>query len=152
MNHEHPNPGSTSRLSLPVGSSPATAEVDPVCHMTVEPATAAGSHVHAGKPYYFCSTHCLHKFRADPGRYLAPPTTTLEEGPNPELVDMSRRFRVGLALSLPIFVAAMGMMVAPHVFHPYQGILNWVQLILATPVVFYAGWPFFERAWASVVH
>jgi Cu+-exporting ATPase len=86
------------------------------------------------------------------GMALEPRTTTLEEGPNPELVDMSRRFRVGLALSLPIFVAAMGMMVAPHVFHPYLGVLNWVQLVLATPVVFYSGWPFFERAWASVVH
>src|SRR5690348_14378366 len=83
MNHEHPKPGSTSRMSLPLGSSPATAEVDPVCHMTVEPATAAGSHVHAGKPYYFCSTHCLNKFRADPGRYLAPPVSTSPPPPEP---------------------------------------------------------------------
>src|SRR5260221_7299567 len=47
-------------------------EIDPVCGMTVDPASAAGSVEHGGKTYYFCSTHCVEKFRADPERYLAP--------------------------------------------------------------------------------
>jgi Cu+-exporting ATPase len=46
--------------------------IDPVCGMTVEPATAAGSHTHAGQTYYFCSKHCLARFAADPARFLAP--------------------------------------------------------------------------------
>src|ERR1039457_5163050 len=45
---------------------------DPICGMDVEPATAAGSHVHDGQTYYFCSTHCLAEFRADPTRYIQP--------------------------------------------------------------------------------
>src|SRR5215471_8670574 len=47
-------------------------EIDPVCGMTVDPASAAGSIDHAGKTYYFCSKHCVQKFRADPDKYLAP--------------------------------------------------------------------------------
>ena len=50
----------------------AGGERDPVCGMTVQPATAAGSHAHAGKTYYFCCQGCLEKFRADPVRYLSP--------------------------------------------------------------------------------
>jgi len=50
----------------------ATAAIDPVCHMTVDPATAAGSVEHDGQTYYFCSTHCLHKFKADPLAFLNP--------------------------------------------------------------------------------
>src|SRR5262245_1385163 len=46
--------------------------IDPVCGMTVEPASAAGSHIHAGQTYYFCSKHCLARFAADPERFLAP--------------------------------------------------------------------------------
>ena len=46
--------------------------IDPVCGMTVEPASAAGSHTHAGETYYFCSRHCLEQFKADPQRYLGP--------------------------------------------------------------------------------
>jgi len=46
--------------------------IDPVCGMTVDPASAAGSHTHAGETFYFCSHHCLERFKADPQRYLAP--------------------------------------------------------------------------------
>lgn len=49
-------------------------ERDPVCGMTVQPATAAGSYVHAGKTYYFCCQGCLEKFRVDPARYVSPAT------------------------------------------------------------------------------
>ena len=72
-------------------------------------------------------------------------------GPNPELVDMQRRFWIGLALTVPVFVLEMG----SHLFgwdHYIPGqVSNWVQLVLATPVVLWAGWPFFERGWRSVL-
>src|SRR5262245_35765579 len=57
----------------PPPSAPATVEpaIDPVCGMTVDPRTAAGSFVHRGRTYWFCSTGCLERFRADPERYLA---------------------------------------------------------------------------------
>ena len=54
--------------SQPAAASPAK---DPVCGMTVDPKTAAGQHQHGGKTYYFCSTHCLDKFRADPNKYVS---------------------------------------------------------------------------------
>ncbi len=84
------------------------------------------------------------------GMALEPELATADAGPNPELADMTRRFWIGLALTLPVFVLEMGshltdlhMLIAPQVS-------NWVQLVLATPVVLWAGWPFFERGWASV--
>jgi Cu+-exporting ATPase len=187
--------------------APAAAQVDPVCGMTVDPATAAGSAEYEGRRYFFCSPHCLARFQADPRRYLggAPPspaptpapagsrveyscpmhpevvsdhpgacpkcgmaleprTVTLEEGPNPELVDMSRRFWVGVALTVPLLLVAM-----TPILHwlaqvvptwtgltPYLAILAgsgrpWLELVLATPVVFWCGWPFFQRAWVSLV-
>ena len=216
------------------GAAPAGSPVlDPVCGMTVDPATAAGSATYEGRTYHFCSPRCLERFRADPGRYVggsstrpatpsAPPddggtvstcpmhpevrqdhpgvcpkcgmalepaavtepvtkveytcpmhpqivrdqpgscpicgmaleprTVTVEAGPNPELADMSRRFWVGVVLSLPVFLIAMADMLPGQPLHPYLAVLNWVQLALATPVVLWCGWPFFERAWASVLH
>ena len=84
------------------------------------------------------------------GMALEPLDVTAEQGPNPELIDMTRRFWIGLALALPVFVLEMG----GHVFGWHHAIpptlSNWVQLVLATPVVLWAGWPFFERAWQSV--
>jgi Cu+-exporting ATPase len=80
-------------------------------------------------------------------------TVTAEEGPNPELVDMSRRFWVSAALSLPVVVLAMAALIPGQPLHflDMQAV-NWVQLVLATPVVFWCGWPFFERAWTSVLN
>jgi Cu+-exporting ATPase len=83
------------------------------------------------------------------GMALEPRMVTLEEGPNPELVDMTRRFWSGLVLGFPVFVIAMADMIPGNPLHNYAGPLNWFQLILATPVVVWCGWPFFERAWAS---
>ncbi len=85
------------------------------------------------------------------GMALEPLDATAEAGPNHELIDMTRRFWIGLALSLPVVVLEMG----GHVFDlahivPPQ-ISNWIQLVLSTPVVLWAGWPFFQRGWASVV-
>ena len=86
------------------------------------------------------------------GMALEPRTAAAEEGPNPELVDMSRRFWIGLVPSLLLLILDMGPMIwgSPHFLEMQAG--NWVQLILATPVVWWCGWPFFERAWASVIH
>ncbi len=88
------------------------------------------------------------------GMALEPRTVTLEELENPELADMMRRFWVSLALSAPILVMTMVEMVSGKgAMHLVSGRLAvWVQLALATPVVLWGGWPFFERAWASVIH
>ncbi len=61
------------RKSLPMMQPAHQGEIDPVCRMTVQPATAAGSYEYGGKKYYFCATRCLEKFRAEPDYYLIPP-------------------------------------------------------------------------------
>jgi len=207
--------------------------IDPVCDMTVDPDDAAGTVVHRGETYYFCSSWCVDQFRADPEKYLQPNrdasatspapagttyfcpmdvevrqdhpgacpkcgmaleadlsspdaltkleytcpmhpeivrsqpgacpicgmaleprTVVLEDVPNPELVDMTRRFKVSLLLSSPVVVLAM----ADMLFGAGLGgrvdlrVTNWIGLLLGTPVVLWAGWPFFERAWASIVN
>jgi Cu+-exporting ATPase len=87
------------------------------------------------------------------GMALEPRTVTAEEGPNPELVDMTRRFKWGLVLGLPVFLIAMADMLPGRPLHAFDmRLLNWVQLALATPVVLWCGWPFFQRAWQSVIH
>ncbi|HEY0113371.1 MAG TPA: heavy metal translocating P-type ATPase [Allosphingosinicella sp.] len=172
-------------------SAAASAEVvkDPVCGMTVDPATTAHHHEVEGTTYHFCSAGCRTKFIADPHRYLhpgdaaaaedvpegaiwtcpmhpeirqvgpgscpicgmalEPEMPSLEEGPNPELVDMSRRFWISAALSVPLFVLVMGAELFGWHWLPMR-IAVWVQLALATPVVLWGGWPFFERGWASL--
>jgi Cu+-exporting ATPase len=85
------------------------------------------------------------------GMALEPKGVALDDGPNPELIDMSWRFWWGLGLTVPVFVLAMGDMV-PGLTHSWSGpTLNWVQLLVTTPVVFWCGWPFFQRAWTSLV-
>jgi len=223
--------------SLPVVTSlPATADakhIDPVCGMTVVPEKAAGSYDHHGKTYHFCSTHCLHKFEANPdaflqaqtrvimtpppalvgvkyicpmdaevvsdkpgacpkcgmalepampaapltkveytcpmhpeiirdepgncpicGMALEPRTVMLEEPPNAELTDMTRRFWWSVALSLPVLLLAMSEMIpgqpVQHALSPR--LINWLQFALSTPVVLWGGWPFFQRGWASIIN
>lgn len=80
------------------------------------------------------------------GMALEPETVSVETGPNPELIDMTRRFWIGLALTVPVVVLEMG----PHLVPARLSTL--LQFVFATPVVLWAGWPFFVRAWASVVH
>src|SRR5580704_591125 len=87
------------------------------------------------------------------GMALEPETVTAEEGENPELADMTRRLWVGAALTLPL-LAVMISDLLPGM--PLQRMmpgrmLGWVELALATPVVLWCGWPFFERGWASIV-
>jgi Cu+-exporting ATPase len=83
------------------------------------------------------------------GMALEPVEPTLEEGPNLELIDMSRRFWICALLSVPLVILAMGgELVGWHPL-PMRSSM-WVQLALSTPVVLWGGWPFFERGWASL--
>ena len=164
-------------------------EIDPVCGMKVDPATAKHRHSHEGMAYYFCSAKCRAKFMANPGQYvkpmpqlvapvpagaiytcpmhpqirqsgpgscpicgmaLEPELASAQSGPNAELADMTRRFWIGLGLSVPVLVLEMG----GHLTGLRDWLggqpSNWIQLVLATPVVLWAGWPFFERGWNSL--
>jgi len=83
------------------------------------------------------------------GMALEPEMPAMQAGPNPESVDMRRRFSIGLALALPVLALEMG----GHLFNLHwlsQQASHWVQFALATPVVLWAGWPFFVRGWRSV--
>jgi P-type Cu+ transporter len=84
------------------------------------------------------------------GMALEPELVAADSGPNPELADMTRRFWIGLVLTLPVLALEMG----GHLFDLHRFIppaaSNWLQLALATPVVLWAGWPFFVRGWASL--
>ncbi len=229
-------PGKKKSLPMMMSAQPApeNGEIDPVCGMTVQPATAAGSYEYRGKKYYFCATRCLEKFSADPEYYVAPPeqripkavsvpasgsvkyvcpmdpevletkpgacpkcgmalepadvtaastrteytcpmhpeivqanpgncsicgmaleprTVTAEEV-NPELVDMTRRFWQSVILGAPILALMISeMMPGRPLQHLFSGrALVWFQFVLATPVVIWAGWPLFERAWVSLVN
>ena len=85
------------------------------------------------------------------GMALEPLMVTAESGPNPELVDMTRRFWIGLVITLPIFGLEMGGHLANlHMLLGKQA-SNWTQLLLATPVVLWAGWPFFVRGFQSLL-
>src|SRR6516165_9756636 len=163
---------------------------DPVCGMSVDPATSKHRFEHKGETFHFCSAGCRTKFEADPAKYLEKKTTapanvpagtiytcpmhpqirqvgpgtcpicgmalepevaSLEAEPNPELTDMTLRFWIGALLSVPPVVLEMG----GHLAGPHKWIdpalSNWIQLVFATPVVLWAGWPFFVRGWQSLV-
>jgi Cu+-exporting ATPase len=128
----------------------------PKCGMALEPAAPSAPSV---KTEYVCPMH-PEIVRDEPGSCpicgmaLEPRTVTLEDAPNPELVAMTRRFWISAALSLPLFIVAMSDMLPGQ---PLQHIvstrlLTWIQFLLATPVVLWCGWPFFERGWHSVVN
>lgn len=197
-------------ISLP-GASAAPKALDPVCGMTVDPATAKLHTEHAGTTYYFCSRGCFEKFSADPAKYLAAsgaqagashgscchhggdkPKTAPAQGaiasgqytcpmhpeivrdgpgdcpicgmalepmlvaasdePNAEFVDMTRRFWICAALTVPLVALAMTRMFFAAQFHAWfpGRTLPLVELALATPVVAWGGWPFFVRAWRSI--
>ena len=163
---------------------------DPVCGMSVDPATAKHRTMYEGERVFFCSDRCRERFEAEPRRYIAkaaePPEPApagtiytcpmdpeirqvgpgtcpicgmaLEpempgeaEEPNPELVDFKHRLWIGGALTLPVFLLEMGghfvdlhRLIAPST-------ANRVELVLASPVVLWAGAPFFVRGWRSLV-
>jgi Cu+-exporting ATPase len=85
------------------------------------------------------------------GMALEPEMPTANSGPNPELADMTRRFWIGLALALPVMALDMG----AHIFGAHNWVeprlSNYIQFAFATPVVLWAGWPFFVRGWQSLV-
>ncbi len=190
----------SAKISLNL-TSPPPAAIDPVCGMSVDPATAPAKLDHDGKTYYFCAISCSRKFAADPGKYLGtaegtrgltplgsphtplgaakvvryvcpmdpeivqdhpgacpkcgmalePEAQAEVEEANPELADMSRRFWIGLMLSVPIFVLALGDMLPGQPLHLVNMQLgNWLQMFFAIPVVWWCGWPFYQRAWVSV--
>jgi Cu+-exporting ATPase len=86
------------------------------------------------------------------GMALEPERVSLDEGPNVELIDMTRRFYTAAIFGSPVMLLAMIGMVAPDFVHHISGWMNWVQLGLSIPVVFWAGAPLFARGWASIVH
>ncbi|MGA8224389.1 MAG: heavy metal translocating P-type ATPase [Candidatus Acidiferrales bacterium] len=88
------------------------------------------------------------------GMALEPRTATADEAENPELASMTRRFWASVALTVPVLVLGMSDLIPGQ---PIQKLLfmrsiGWLELLLATPVVLWAGWPFFERGWASLVN
>jgi Cu+-exporting ATPase len=86
------------------------------------------------------------------GMALEPVVATGEQGDSPELRDMTRRFRIGLVLTVPVFLLEMGAHVSDigHLIGAQTS--NWVQMVVGTPVVLWAGWPFFVRGWQSLVN
>ena len=185
---------------------------DPVCGMSVDPARAKASEVHAGNTYYFCSAGCADRFRATPEKYLAakapaqpqtpgtsaqlsahaiepaaaappsgneytcpmhpeivrsgpgacpicgmalePRTAAVEEGKNPELASMTGRFWVSAALTIPVLFLGMSDLIPGRPVQHFLSMhaIGWIELVLATPVVLWGGWPFFGRGWASLVN
>jgi Cu+-exporting ATPase len=83
------------------------------------------------------------------GMALEPMTITADQGPNPELVDMTRRLWLAAVLGLPVFLLTMADMFGIALIGS-MAVTNWIGLICSTPVVLWAGWPFFERGWASI--
>ena len=125
----------------------------PMCGMALEPAAPL-----VARTEYTCPMH-PEVVREEPGdcpicgMALESRTIDIEEGPNPELIDMTRRFWVGLALAVPVVAIAMGHMIPGR---PLEGLLSkgawtWLELAFATPVVLWGGRPFFERGWTSIV-
>jgi Cu+-exporting ATPase len=128
----------------------------PDCGMALEPAAASAP---ATITQYVCPMHpeiVRDKPGACPicGMALEPRVTTVEEEANPELLMMTRRFWVSLILCVPeLFLAMSGMIPGQPVQHALSSrLLVWIQFALATPVVLWGGWPFFERGWRSILN
>jgi P-type Cu+ transporter len=202
------SPGGNGVKALPgLAVLPGTPKAkDPVCGMSVDPASSAGHVEHNGKTYHFCSTFCAERFRQESQEFLAAPGTAgmpapaapsaegiqksgreaatknipytcpmhpeivqigpgscpkcgmalesmdvvAEEQPDPEYESMRKRFWVSAVLSLPLLILSMfGKMLGVHSSSAAQ---NTVELVLATPVVLWGGWPFYQRFWNSIVN
>jgi Cu+-exporting ATPase len=183
--HHHGH-GEAPAGSGAISSGADKTATDPVCGMKVSPGTTRKVE-HEGQTYYFCSDHCVAKFRADPSKYvhpkaaetpvevpagtiytcpmhpeirqpgpgscpicgmaLEPVMPSLDEQENPELSDFRRRFW----WTLPFTVVVTALAMAGHRIFPGLPYQSWIEWALATPVVLWAGWPFFERWWRSIV-
>jgi P-type Cu+ transporter len=128
----------------------------PKCGMALE---RAGGSPPATRIEYTCPMH-PEIVRDGPGACpicgmaLEPRTAVTADEQNPELVSMTRRFWVSVAVTVPILLLGMSGMISNNPFSrllSMQG-TNWIEFVLATPVVLWAGWPFFQRGWASVVN
>jgi P-type Cu+ transporter len=192
-----------SAMSLPVLAA-GQKEKDPVCGMMVDAQKPAAKLEHTGKTYYFCSAHCAERFKVEPQKFLASPSTSgkdhkpaaetrsasgaeaaaknirytcpmhpqiiqigpgscpicgmalepmdvvAEEQPDPEYESMRKRFWVSAALSLPLLILSMfGEALG---LHWQSSTRNAVEFLLATPVVLWGGWPFFQRFWSSLLN
>ncbi len=129
--------------------------VCPKCGMALEPVELA---VASSKTEWTCPMH-PEVVRDEPGSCpicgmaLEPKTITAEEQENPELIDMTRRLKISVVLSIPLIYIAMGGLIpaiSPEKFIPLR-MLKWLELVLATPVVLWGGWPFFVRGWKSII-
>jgi Cu+-exporting ATPase len=128
----------------------------PKCGMALEPESPV---LPATKTEWTCPMH-PEIVRPGPGNCpicgmaLEPRTVTGGEEENPELRDMTRRFWVSATLTVPLLIVAMGGMFSHGglMRSPWSSSLPWLELLLATPVVLWGGWPFFQRGWTSVVN
>ncbi len=185
--HAHDNMQSTGKFS------------DPVCGMKTDEEGRFIEYEHQGETFYFCSQHCLKRFKDDPARYshelqhyhekrqsdshgaegalytcpMHP--EVVQEGPgscpkcgmalealipdaqeqDEEYLYIKRRFWIGAVLTLPLVLIAMRFMFLPEGFleqFASEKALNWIEAALATPVVVWAGWPFFVKGWQSMVN
>src|SRR3954453_9903503 len=131
-------------------------EADPATYLHPEDADEVDQEVAQEVAEYTCPMHPEVR-QPGPGSCpicgmaLEPVLVTADTGPSAELVDMTRRFRVGAALAVPVLLLEMAATFFSSVEEviPAQA-MTWIELVLATPVVLWAGWPFFVRGWASV--
>lgn len=134
-------------------SCQAKFQFDPLKYLEPKPAIPAAQAAHAKDVEYTCPMD-PQVIQMGPGicpicgMALEPKEIQAGDIENPELVDMQRRFWISLALSLPLLVFSMTML-GPHSAHIMTN--AWIELAFATPVVLWAGWPFFVRAWLSVL-
>ena len=138
---------------------PCVAEDEPVpcpsCGMALDPPMPVAS----AQVQYTCPMH-PEIVQDGPGACpkcgmaLEPAVVTAEQGPDPEYLDMRRRFQVSFVLTLPVFAVAMADVILGGPLRKEFGgeVLGWFQLAFATPVVLWGGWPFFQRGWTSILN
>jgi Cu+-exporting ATPase len=136
-------------------AQPLVQENHEYCSAHPKPANQGGAPKGGGDTMYVCPMHPQVRQKGPGtcpicGMALEPEIATTDAAPNHELIDMARRFWVGLSLTIPVFVLEMGSHLSNlhHLVSPKLS--SFIQMTLATPVVLWAGWPFFVRGWASV--
>jgi len=158
--HDEPSPGrGVGEYTCPMHpevrqSGPGSC---PKCGMALEP--VAPSAASTGKIEYTCPMH-PEVVQDHPGNCpkcgmaLEPRTAVAQEEDNAELRDMTRRFWIGVVLAVPVFLLAMVADLAPAWLPAglSRAAVQWTEFVLATPVVLWGGWPFFQRGWTSVVN